>query len=387
MEILKVDDRLTTSQIKCVRKCGQMHYIKYRLGIRPAEAAAFFRLGGVFHQGVDLKGKGADAMAATGLALCQYDNALSDCHDAELYAKLEIEREVCGRLLTGYFWRWSEMDPEIEVVASELPFEIKIINPETGGAMRKFTLCGKIDKIIKYRGKLYIMEHKTTGEDLSIESTYWMRLRLDLQISIYFMAARELGYDVEGIYYDVIKKPSMAKPIQLTQGRTELLLRTGEYLAKFDGDENESSIGYYTMRFVDNDTRAIVSSEHNPLGYEVPVTPGKKEGTFSIPETVEMYGDRISKDMERRPDFYFARKPVTRLESDIEETRLAVYQWAQIIAENDKRGRHPRNDDACVWLGRCPFLNLCTTGYDFTTRGVPEGFEQVDNVHQELAGE
>lgn len=55
----------------------------------------------------------------------------------------------------------------------------------------------------------YILELKTTGEDCSPGSIYWKKLTLDNQVSMYISAAREMGHDVGGVVYDVIRKTGL----------------------------------------------------------------------------------------------------------------------------------------------------------------------------------
>lgn len=64
---------------------------------------------------------------------------------------------------------------------------------------------------------LYVVEHKTSSEDISLGSTYWKRLTLDPQISLYIEGARHLGYDVKGVLYDVLRKPAH----RLSKGETD----------------------------------------------------------------------------------------------------------------------------------------------------------------------
>ncbi len=55
----------------------------------------------------------------------------------------------------------------------------------------------------------YLQELKTTGEDCSQGSMYWKRLTLDNQVSMYISAARDMGHDVGGVLYDVIRKTGL----------------------------------------------------------------------------------------------------------------------------------------------------------------------------------
>lgn len=53
---------------------------------------------------------------------------------------------------------------------------------------------------------VYLLETKTSGEDISPGSMYWRKLLLDNQVSMYINAFRQQGMDVAGVVYDVIGK-------------------------------------------------------------------------------------------------------------------------------------------------------------------------------------
>lgn len=57
--------------------------------------------------------------------------------------------------------------------------------------------------------KLLLLELKTTSEDIEPGSIYWKKLTLDNQISMYLSAARDMGHDVSGVLYDVIRKTAL----------------------------------------------------------------------------------------------------------------------------------------------------------------------------------
>ncbi len=52
----------------------------------------------------------------------------------------------------------------------------------------------------------YLQELKTTSEDCLPGTMYWKKLTLDNQVSMYISAARDMGHDVAGVLYDVIRK-------------------------------------------------------------------------------------------------------------------------------------------------------------------------------------
>ncbi|MGH2272454.1 PD-(D/E)XK nuclease family protein [Anaerohalosphaeraceae bacterium U12dextr] len=372
--------RLTCSQIKCFRKCHRKHMIAYILGIRPAEEAHYFRMGQAFHTGLDLRSRGCTTHQAIIGALEQYDRHIPQTNDDEIREKLTIEREVMVRLLGGYFWRWEQMDRDIKVIASELPFELEIVHPIHGISHPVFKIAGKIDKIIQLPdGRLAVMEHKTTSDEIDPTSNYWRRLRMDIQISIYCLAAQRLGYNVDTILYDVVRKPSFSKPKQLTQIQTKELISSGKYFARFNDEAEPMLVGEYAV------------TQGNDLSYLIvncdcaAVTQHAKG--ISIAETLGMYGDRISADMGRRCDYYFARREIPRLITDLRDTELDLWHYAELIYENLETHRWLRNDDACNSFGTCPYLDLCTGDFDLSVEALPEGFIRIDDVHQELMSE
>lgn len=368
------DKRCTCSQIRCFRKCARKHYINYIKGIRPAETKDYYRIGDVFHTGLDFRGKGYTVADSIVNAVVKYDDIILEYPD-EYHEKLVLERELAARLLDGYFWRWQKADTQIEVLASEITFEIPVINPFTGEIDENFVISGKIDKIIKLAdGRIALMEHKTTSDDIDPTSNYWKRLRLDIQISIYYLAAKKLGYDVETIVYDVTRKPPITKPKQLSQRQTKQLIETGTYTHRFFGDEKSTDIGQYSVQYKESEETVYINGS--------PTKIIKAPKGFSIFETVAMYGDRITNDIARRHEFYFSRREIPRLQADLDQIKQDLWDYSQMLLFCDKNNIWPKNDDACLLFGECPYFDLCSSGFDF--EDVPEGFIQLKNVHTEL---
>lgn len=361
-----MDKRITCSQIRSFCKCLRRHYLEYILGIRPTQQAHYFRFGGAFHDALDLRTKGQLEEDAITNALKGYDDFCE--YD------ILIEKEILICILKGYFWRWQNMDSKIEVVESELSFELPIEHPLTG-EKHELSICGKIDKIVCLPdGRMAIMEHKTTSDDLDPAGNYFKRLRIDLQISIYTLAAKMMGYPIETVLYDVVRKPT-TKPKQLTQAQTQHLVKTGKYLGKLSG--LEYAYGCYDVNFDENELTVIVNSELAEV----------KKGArgFSVTETLSMYANRLLAEMCDRYDNFYARREIARLDSDMQDTKLMLWQYAQMISRCNQDGCWPMNDSSCVGFGTCPYFDLCNCGYDpFDNFYVPEHFIQVSDVHQEL---
>lgn len=372
------DNRVTRSLLNCFGDCPRKAYYSYARGLRPVKDHMALRLGSAVHMALDLRAKGAPEAEVIERTLAKFDEGAPSSGDAEAWDQWLIERERLYRMIGGYYWRWA--DEAVEYIESEIPHNVKIVNPETGHPMRVFTKAGVIDKLVRVDGQLAILEHKTTSSDLSAEGDYMKRVRIDSQVSDYFIAARALGHDVEAIVYDVLRKPTM-EPCLLTQAQTKQLVETGEYHKSFRKEEEPAFIGSYTVR-IEGD---VEQSGFKVYVDDIEATVDLGKRGFAIRETLPMYGDRISADMGRRPDHYFARQTMVRTEADLVEAQEVLHQEASMLHDANIKGRWPMRTRACVGFGRCQYFDLCTNSYDPDSPDAPSGFEFVQDVHQELA--
>jgi len=341
---------LTHSAMATARRCLRQHYYRYELRLRSQREATALRIGGAVHLGLERWSRGTPAddailQATSGYAVCP---AWADAHE------WAVERGTVANLLAGYFWRY-QGDP-LEYIEVEKVWNMPLVNPETGRASRTYELAGKRDGLVRTPdGRLFVLERKTTGEDIGPESDYWLRLRCDPQISLYILSARHDGHDVAGVVYDVVRKPSIRPrqiPVLDESGlKTVLDDATGERVRNRDGKPRQSA------------------------------GPGMTLATRT--ETPAEYGARLLADIEERPDFYFQRREVPRLEDDLEEFRLECWQQAKLLSDCRRWGRWFRN----VGRSTCPFCeyaNLCLQSITVEPGVSPAGFEIVEDVHPEL---
>lgn len=373
---------LTHSRLSCMAECPRKHYYRYELGIRRSRTAQPLRMGGAFHLGLDLRAQGRAVDEAVAEAIAEYAVLPEWCRTDEQVADWLCEREKVATLLFGYFHYWEvqrcrEHEPTdpVEIIATEQQFEIPLRNPDTGKASRNFRLAGKIDKIVRLRdGRLAVMEHKTAKADLAPHSNYWKRLEIDQQISIYMIAARTIGYPVETVLYDVIRKPGIkprtAVPTLDENGlKIVINIHTGERVYGKRGKNGQPPA-----------PRQTGSSEE---GYVLQ----------THKETVEEYGARLAADIDSKPGWYFARKEIPRLRVDLDETEAELWHLQQEIRDRQKSKRWRRNASSCLRYnkaepdsdgedGACEYLPVCKNGLEYGR--VPDGFVQVENVHGEL---
>jgi len=299
---------LTKSRLYAWRKCKRLHRLKYLDGWRTARMTEPMFFGTLFHAGAEEWWKTGDI----GMALEAAVGAATANADPVVLAKaLEAIRL--------YPLAWPDRE-DYEVLAIERGATWPLINPDTMYHSRTYEMGGVLDLLLRRRstGQVILVEHKSTSEDISDDAAnYWKRLAMDSQLSIYVVGAESMGHQPERIIYDVVVRPQIS-----------LKLATPVEKRKF-----------------------------------------KKDGTLyanqrDTDETLAEYTARLRADMEARPERYHGRREIARLESEIRDGMLDVWQEAKAMRAAELSGRHPRNPDACHQYGTCEFWDVCANGVD-----------------------
>ena len=339
---------ITHSRQATFKECRRKHYYLYELKLRPVEDARALRMGAAFHAGIEQL---PDLAAACDAVRSHYEG-IPDGFDPYWWA---IECETILRLVCGYQWRWG--NSALEVVATEQAFQTPLVNPASGHESTIFDLAGKIDGIVRLEdGRLAVKETKTSGDDIGPDSELWRRLRIDHQISLYIHAARQLGHAVDTVLYDVVRKPTIQPtpiPLTDTDGVKVVHDAAGQRVRTKDGKKWRET--------ADKDAGYVLQTR---------------------PMTVQEWGEKLSADIASRPDFYFARREVPRLDSDVDEYRAELWDIQKTLRETQRSGRWFRtvNRNTCPF---CPCFEFCSNGADVSAVA-PPGFHFVADIHPEL---
>ena len=314
---------LSSSRLKDARSCQRLHRYRYGLGYRPAEDASALRFGTLVHAGLEAW------WTAT-------VNPLGAALEAMAGEADPFERAKAEALLVGYDARWSDDRARYEVLAVEVEFRAPLVNPETGRPSQTWQLGGKLDVLVREigTGRIAIVEHKTTSEDIGRGTDYWRRLRMDGQVSIYYAGAAALGYPADLCLYDVLRKPSL-RPKKAV----------AEVKLKKDGTP------YANQQLAD--------------------------------ETPDEFRARLLEAVAEAPDAFFARGEVVRLDGEVAEAVFDIWQTGQQLREAERLERYPRNPSACLQYGRtCAFLGVCAGEASLDD---PSLFKKLSTPHPELA--
>lgn len=218
-----VDDGLTVSisQIKEFLICPRRYQLHRVLGVEPAFLPVPLALGSAVHAGFAATYVGIQATGQViplDAILQAFRDEWSGATDGPVALKLDEDDpdpvDVGTRILTA-FHRHVVENPEVDVVAVELPFDgVELTDPDTGEVLDE-KLSGVMDLVVRegadgavVRDGVHnvVVEHKTAARK-------WTRDQLDhdFQLTAYQIAARQqLGLGDVSLRYQVVTKTKVA---------------------------------------------------------------------------------------------------------------------------------------------------------------------------------
>jgi hypothetical protein len=185
-----------------------------------------------------------------------------------------------------------------------------------------YAMVGAIDAIsTDSNGVVHLVEHKTTSNAISPGSDYWRAIdALDPQVSTYMAAARANNYNARDMIYDVIRKPTI---------RPDRATPVGERK--------------YTIPSKANPVPRLYASQR-----EQDETPGE-------------WCERLMLDISTRPEWYYQRRTIVRLEADEMEHERDIDGMVAMIMLCSKGEMWPRNTNSCIRYGRtCDYFDVCS---------------------------
>lgn len=337
---------LTSSRMNKLLDCPRAHYWGYEVGLKRDGDSQALRFGSAWHRAMEARWNGAS-----------YDDALAAAIGDKVIAD-EYEVATLAGLLHGYYAYYA--DEPVVNVSSEREFRHAIEGSRT------FDAAGKIDGVGTNRnGTSCMVEHKTTGDDISPDSMYWARLRANPQVLQYASAIKqECGEYPSEVMYDVTRKPSI-QPKEIND---------------LDGDGKKIVI--------DHDGNRVFKKDGTPR------ETGDAERGYSPAvhlETPDEFYNRLAADTQTRPEFYFARREVAILDGDIEEfesNRLELGKMILSFRAAQKRVGVPHRAWPRHLHGRvcssCEYASFCLQGITPDLAHPPAGFV-MGPIHGELS--
>ncbi len=310
-------DTLTYSALRAFRNCRRMYDLRYNRQLAPLEQDDSLALGSAFHNCLELWYK-------------RDPNALLERTAADILDF--IDRSYPDRvtddwqrknwhLIRAMFLAYIERYPgeNFSVVAVEREFRAPIVNPETGCASRTFIMRGKVDALLEFNGRYFIIEHKTAS---SIDGGYIERLPMDFQVMLYSdYLSQAMNIKIAGVLYNVVGKAQIKQGMGETE--EQFLERRADLIAK---SKTGKSTAKRKVAEPDDEFQARLAAKYR------------------------------EKDMFHRDLLYFYTDQFKTLHAE-------VWELTQQLLVARRTGRWYMNTDYCFHYNRsCAYFPICRSG-------------------------
>lgn len=284
-------DIWTISRLKTYQVCPFKEVLRYREKLSPIKSRSALAFGTAIHKGLETW----DVDEALNMLITDYPTTQEEADEQD------VAMVTVRALLEGFFNKFEPFDEH------KPEFEFKMPMKAGRRNSTKLEIAGKLDDLVKIDERWWVVEYKTASK---LDSSYFDRLYVDSQITMYMYAMERMGFNPAGVIYRVIRKPGLRR--------------------------------------------------------------GQKE-------SLEGFLNRLSKDIEDRPDFYFLEHQLYRTKTDLQEFEHTLYQEAMLENKQFKKGDYFRHTTACSMYGACEYLPIC-----MQEAGALEALYEHREPHEEL---
>lgn len=289
--------RISVSGVRSYLNCREEYRYAYADRLRPIKGSTEQDIGTAIHAGLAMWWEGGGSSSGACAAAAEASRNLG----MDVYSQ-----ELVRVLMVGYDVAWRERHP-YGYAKAEVRFR---------ALRRGYQWSGILDA---YVGKTILVEHKTTSQDISPGSDYWVKLKADLQVGLYWEASRVLGLAPEHMVYDVIRRPDI-RPHKATPPEKRKYTKAGAL--------------YANQRETD--------------------------------ETPEEYGQRAAEMIAKDPDTYYQRAEIVRLEHEVERASSDLDTLARDLLRVVPGEPQPRTGVMTGACRRCAYVGPCLHGEEIS---------------------
>ena len=364
---------ITAGRMNAFMSCPRKHFWSHEVGLQSDKTYHALRFGSAWAKATEARWKGAT-----------YEEALA----VSIPVGIDLDEYSCATLaalLAGYYDHYGPIETFGEILPeAQFKFDLEL----------GFTSQGVMDGFGQLKdGRRAIIEGKTTSDSLDAGSDYWSRLMFNVQVEQYIDAAAQLGKPVDVVFYDVVRKP-MIKPKEIfdldSNGLKVVVDKKGQRVfakKKVEVKKGKGKAAKVEKVEVDDESKPRQSAD-KAKGWTIK----------SHVETPDEFCDRLYKDTQARPDFYFARREIPVIEDRQEALRRQRSAIIKLILEcrrnedtEDEFGNEifrdpeawPRHvsSDTCDF---CSFKSFCLQGVSVDINNPPSGFSLKEVFNPEL---
>jgi CRISPR/Cas system-associated exonuclease Cas4 (RecB family) len=184
------------SQIGTWNRCSQKWYFGYQLNWVPKQQPIYFERGHAIHEGLEtyytrLKNHGRVAIGDAGFLQELLGKWMQEGMSIEMISQV-------GKLLTRYIKEFSPIeDDKVKVIDVEHRLVAPLVTPKG----RHYHLQGILDLLVEVNGKIWIVDHKSSGSARFKTET---QVLMDSQLPLYEALLRQQGVDVFGMVFNFL---------------------------------------------------------------------------------------------------------------------------------------------------------------------------------------
>jgi len=183
------------------RGCPKKYYWNYIKGLKPKKKAQALTLGTAIHAAFEMYYSGVSDADVVSALMVKFDDDIANASMDEV-ENVEINKWTALGMWMNY--------PNKNLTAFQSIEPEKTFSVRFDG-MRGVRFVGRVDGLIMdSKGRWWIREVKTTG---LTPKQFRGRMNTSPQVTGYVYAMRRAGYPVEGVVFDMIKKPRLRKGV------------------------------------------------------------------------------------------------------------------------------------------------------------------------------
>ena len=343
--------------------------------IKPVQTPDALRTGTNWHDLHEIIGSSTDQDYDTLMELIteSLNLAYNDVPDWADKLDWEIERNVLHYAIAAYL-AVPGRNYGTRVLDTDVSFRIPLHNPRTGEMIEDGILTGKLDEIgILPDGTVCVPDYKSTKSAVDDASSLWDELEQSLQGKIYVYALQHLQRDGKLLKYGIKPSDPLIRTAFFSAWKKPGI--SPKFLSQKDTAEFFVSQDYLGTRFEFNHAPGTSATAIDGVLPEVKL--GKKEGTFAIKETPQMYGCRLYQEMIENPDTYFNCRSFSYTDKDmeyLEQELFDLYRSMKFARENKV---YTKNRKMCRPRAgfKCDYCEICDNHMDIT-KELPEGLQR-----------
>ncbi len=188
---------LSASRTSVAKSCWKKYQWKYIEGLRPVTKPISLTLGSIIHDAFESFYKGeSDANVYHNIGKA-FDKEMSKVSLPDHEALIVAKYTALG------MWKFNPYKLDTyEEIHPEVEFSVTV------GNLRGVRLIGRMDGKVKKAGTWWVREVKTSG---MYHQAFRNMISVSAQATAYVYAMQRMGYKVDGVVYDAIRKPRLQK--------------------------------------------------------------------------------------------------------------------------------------------------------------------------------